>query len=160
VAEWLRSGLQNRLPRFNSGRGLHNLAIVVLLRVNQTSTEALRYGRAIHRPMLRRRSLALEPCLPRPANEPPAGPGWIHEIKRDGFRILARHEAERIRLFTRHGTNFTHRFPLIVAALESLPVRSCVIDGEAIVVDGRGLSVFDVLRYRFATMPPSYARST
>ena len=30
-----------------------------------------------------------EPCLPRPAKEPPAGPRWIHEIKHDGFRILA-----------------------------------------------------------------------
>jgi ATP-dependent DNA ligase len=34
-----------------------------------------------------------EPCLPRPAKEPPRGPGWIHEIKHDGFRILARRDA-------------------------------------------------------------------
>ena len=32
----------------------------------------------------------IEPCLPSPAKAPPSGPGWIHEIKRDGFRILAR----------------------------------------------------------------------
>jgi hypothetical protein len=31
----------------------------------------------------------LEPCLPRPAKQPPAGAGWIHEIKHNGFRILA-----------------------------------------------------------------------
>jgi ATP-dependent DNA ligase len=31
----------------------------------------------------------LELCLPRPAERPPTGPGWIHEIKHDGFRILA-----------------------------------------------------------------------
>ena len=60
--------------------------------------------------MLRRR-LTLEPCLPRPAKEPPAGPGWIHEIKHDGFRILARRDAECVRLFTRHGTDFTARYP-------------------------------------------------
>jgi hypothetical protein len=30
-----------------------------------------------------------EPCLPRPAKQPPPGPGWIHEIKHDGFRIIA-----------------------------------------------------------------------
>jgi ATP-dependent DNA ligase len=38
------------------------------------------------------------PCLPKPAKEPPAGPGWIHEIKHDGFRILARKEARGMRL--------------------------------------------------------------
>ena len=48
------------------------------------------------------RRLTLEPCLPRPAKEPPPGPGWIYEIKHDGFRILARREGGRMRLFT-HG---------------------------------------------------------
>jgi hypothetical protein len=32
----------------------------------------------------------IEPCLPSPAKVPPSGPGWLHEIKHDGFRILAR----------------------------------------------------------------------
>jgi bifunctional non-homologous end joining protein LigD len=90
----------------------------------------------------------LQPCLPRPAKEPPAGPGWIHEIKHDGFRILARRDAERVRLFTRHGTDFTARYPKIAAAVERLPVRSCALDGEAIVVNTEGLSVFDLIRYR------------
>jgi bifunctional non-homologous end joining protein LigD len=82
--------------------------------------------------MFSRHKPTLEPCLPRPAKEPPSGPDWIHEIKHDGFRILARREGERTRLFTRHGTDFTDRFPKITAAVvESLPVRSCVLDGEA-----------------------------
>jgi bifunctional non-homologous end joining protein LigD len=89
-----------------------------------------------------------EPCLPRPAKEPPAGAGWIHEIKHDGFRIIARRKANAVRLFTRNGYDFTARFPKIVVAVASLPVRSCVIDGEAIVVDENGLSVFDALRHR------------
>ncbi len=97
--------------------------------------------------MLRRR-LTIEPCLPRPAKEPPAGPGWIHEIKHDGFRILARRDAKGVRRFTRNGYNFTARFPKIVEAVASLSVRSCLLDGEAIVVDEHGLSVFDALRYR------------
>jgi hypothetical protein len=53
-----------------------------------------------------------------------------------------------VRLFTGNGYNFADRFPMIVAAVESLPVRSCFVDGEAIVVDHNGLSVFDLLRYR------------
>jgi ATP-dependent DNA ligase len=87
-------------------------------------------------------------CLPRPAKDPPSGPGWIHEIKHDGFRILARRAAARVRLFSRNGYDFTDRFPKIAATVESLPVRSCVLDGEAIVVDACGLAVFEALRYR------------
>jgi bifunctional non-homologous end joining protein LigD len=97
---------------------------------------------------MRRRSRSIEPCLPRPAKEPPAGRGWIHEIKHDGFRILARRDAGGVRLFTRNGFNFAERFSRIVEAVENLPVQSCFIDGEAIVVDRNGLSVFDLIRYR------------
>ncbi len=97
--------------------------------------------------MLRRR-LTIEPCLPRPAKEPPAGPGWIHEIKHDGFRILARRDAKGVRLFTRNGYDFMARFPKIAEAVASLAVRSCLIDGEAVVVNATGLSVFDLIRYR------------
>jgi bifunctional non-homologous end joining protein LigD len=53
-----------------------------------------------------------------------------------------------VRLFTRNGYDFTVRFPKIAVAVAGLPVESCVIDGEAIVVDRQGLSVFDFLRYR------------
>ena len=98
--------------------------------------------------MLRHRNLTLDPCLPRRAKKPPTGPGWIHEIKHEGFRILARRDKGRVRLFTRNGYDFSARFPKIAAAVESLPVRSCVVDGEAIVVDERGLSVFNALRFR------------
>jgi ATP-dependent DNA ligase len=93
-------------------------------------------------------SRSIQPCLPRPAKAPPKGPHWLHEIKHDGFRILARRDAKGVRLYTRNGYNFADRFPRIVEAVESLPVRSCFIDGEAIVVDESGLSVFDLIRYR------------
>jgi hypothetical protein len=66
----------------------------------------------------------IEPCLPRRADKPPAGPDWIHEIKHDGFRIMAQRADGRVRLLTRKGTNFSNRFPQIVAALTVLPVRS------------------------------------
>src|ERR1700723_3529924 len=87
-----------------------------------------------------------EPCLPLSASEPPAGPGWIHEIKHDGFRILAHRRGHRVRLLTRNGNDFADRFPLIAEAIEALPVKSCVVDGEAIVYDGDGLAVFDLIR--------------
>ena len=90
----------------------------------------------------------IAPALPRPAAEPPRGPGWIHEIKHDGFRIMARRDERGVRLLTRNGYDFADRFPLITQAVEVLPVRSCFIDGEAIVVNSDGLSVYDLLRYR------------
>jgi bifunctional non-homologous end joining protein LigD len=90
----------------------------------------------------------IEPCLPSPAKAPPSGPGWIHEIKHDGFRILARRDRTGVRLITRNGSDFTDRFPFIATALKLLPVRSCIIDGEAIVCDENGLAVFELIRGR------------
>ena len=84
---------------------------------------------------------------PSPKDRPP-GPGWIHKIKHDGFRIMARRDGKGVRLYTRNGYDFADRFPQIAEAISSLPVQSCFIDGEAIAVDERGLSVFDFLRYR------------
>jgi ATP-dependent DNA ligase len=88
----------------------------------------------------------IEPCLPSPAKAPPSGPGWIHEIKHDGFRILARRDSTGVRLITRNGNDFAARFPLIASTVAALPTKSCVIDGEAIVCDENGLAVFDLIR--------------
>jgi bifunctional non-homologous end joining protein LigD len=95
-----------------------------------------------------RHSISFEACLPRQAKEPPNGPGWIHEMKHDGFRILARKDGNRVKLITRNGYDFADRYPLIVDGIVSLPVETCIIEGEAIVVDQNGLSIFDLLRYR------------
>jgi len=92
----------------------------------------------------------IEPCLPSPAKAPPSGPGWLHEIKHDGFRILARRDAAGVRLITRAGNDFSDRFPFIAIAVGKLPVRSCLIDGEAILCDENGLAVFDLIRRRGA----------
>ena len=66
----------------------------------------------------------IEPCLPSPAERPPSGPGWLHEIKHDGFRIIARKTGARVRLYSRPGNDLTRRFPLIVDALAHLRSRS------------------------------------
>ena len=103
-----------------------------------------------HMVLLRERKSQLvgfiEPCLPSPAKAPPIGPGWIYEIKHDGFRIMARRDAAGVRLITRNGNDFTRRFPLAATAVAALPGRSCLIDGEAIVCDDKGLAVFELIR--------------
>ena len=78
------------------------------------------------------------PCLPTPAEHPPSGPGWIHEIKHDGFRLMVRRDVTGVRLFTRNGIDWSGRFPLIVQAVGALRARSCLIDGEAIAHSQRG----------------------
>ena len=90
----------------------------------------------------------IEPCLPSPAKAPPSGPHWIHEIKHDGFRILARRDSAGARLITRNGNDFTARFPLAVDAVTRLPARSFLLDSEAIVTNDRGLAVFDLIRHQ------------
>jgi ATP-dependent DNA ligase len=89
----------------------------------------------------------IEPCLPSPAKTPPTSSNWLHEIKHDGFRIMALRDADSLRLITRNGNDFTRRFPLAAAAVAALPVQSCLIDGEAIVTDKTGLAVFELIRH-------------
>jgi bifunctional non-homologous end joining protein LigD len=82
--------------------------------------------------MLLRSRIHIEPYLPSPAKRPPSGDGWIHEIKHDGFRIMARRDSAGVRLRTRNGYDFGHRFPVAAAAIAALPAHSFLIDGEMI----------------------------
>jgi bifunctional non-homologous end joining protein LigD len=67
----------------------------------------------------------IEPCLL--TNAPtPSGREWVHEIKFDGFRVIARKNEKRVKLYSRPGNDFTDRFPLIVEALAKLRTRSCI----------------------------------
>ena len=59
---------------------------------------------------------------------------------------MAERDHGGVRLYGRNGYDFAERFPLATAAIRKLPVRSCLIDGEAIVCDANGLAVFDLLR--------------
>jgi bifunctional non-homologous end joining protein LigD len=90
----------------------------------------------------------IEPCLPSPADKPPSGSNWIHEIKHDGYRLMARRDPVGIWLLTRRGNDWSARFPLVVEAVNHLKVRSCLIDGEVVCCDERGVARFDVLRRR------------
>jgi bifunctional non-homologous end joining protein LigD len=92
----------------------------------------------------------IEPCLPSPGEQPPTGPGWVHEIEHDGYRLMARRDALSvgIKLLTRNGHDWASRYPLIVRAVNKLKVRSCLIDGEAVCCNDRGVSSFEKLRHR------------
>lgn len=88
----------------------------------------------------------IEPCKPRLVKTPPAGPTWLHEIKWDGYRVSAYLKDGTATVRTSGGIDWTRRFPAIAAAVEALPVRSAILDGEAIVLDKAGRSHFGDLQ--------------
>ena len=88
----------------------------------------------------------LKPCQPTLVAYPPAGPGWLHEMKHDGYRLLARKDAGQVRLWSRYGADFTDKLPRISEAVRSLPVDKALIDGEAVVFRQDGHSDFVALR--------------
>jgi bifunctional non-homologous end joining protein LigD len=90
----------------------------------------------------------IEPCLPSPADSPPSGPEWVHEIKHDGYRLMVRRDSVGIGLLTRNGHDWAQRYPAIVEAVDRLKARSCLIDGEAVICDENGLTVFERLRHQ------------
>ena len=101
-------------------------------------------------PPLRPRTLPsgfIPPCLPTKALRPPAGAVWLHEFKHDGFRVIARKDGARVRLYSRPGNDLTRQFPLIVEAMAKLRSRSCILDGEAVACDDAGIASFDRIRH-------------
>ena len=85
----------------------------------------------------------LHPAVPAPSRIV-----WLHEIKHDGLRVIARKDGARVRLYSRPGNDLTRQFPLIVEALAKLGSRSCIIDGEAVACDEKtGIACFDRLRH-------------
>jgi bifunctional non-homologous end joining protein LigD len=66
----------------------------------------------------------IEPCQPVQFDQAPAGPEWIHEIKHDGWRIIARKSGPKVRLWTRAANEQTHAFCAIAPAVSMLPVTS------------------------------------
>jgi bifunctional non-homologous end joining protein LigD len=90
----------------------------------------------------------IAPCLPSKTTQLPSGGQWLHEIKHDGFRVIARKKGSQVRLYSRPGNDLTHRFPLIVKALARLRSRSCIIDSEAVACDDKGVASFNLVRYR------------
>jgi bifunctional non-homologous end joining protein LigD len=88
----------------------------------------------------------IRPARPLLTTTPQSGPEWIHEIKFDGYRLLARKEAGRVVLWSRYATDYSDTFSRIVEAVRALPVDHVMIDGEAVVFRPDGHSDFTALR--------------
>lgn len=89
----------------------------------------------------------VEPALATLVAKPPAGAGWLHEIKFDGYRLQARLEGGRVKLLTRSGLDWTKRFGKdILEAFSALPATKALIDGEVVVEGQAGASDFSALQ--------------
>jgi bifunctional non-homologous end joining protein LigD len=86
------------------------------------------------------------PSLATLSDTPPTGANWIHEIKLDGYRIEARLDHGKVRLFTRNRQDWTHRFESIAEAVAGLPAETALLDGELVAQNDKGISSFSLLQ--------------
>jgi len=95
------------------------------------------------------------PADPRPllasiAAQPPDGPDWLHEIKYDGYRLLAQVQDGDVRLTTRNDLDWTGKFPALAGRFADLAVETALIDGELVYLKADGTSDFNRLQEAIA----------
>ena len=93
--------------------------------------------------------VSFAPQLATLVDKPPAGPGWIYEVKFDGYRLLARIEGDDVRLFTRNGNDWTPRLETLAAEIQRLGIDHSWLDGEIVVLDDKGNPSFQLLQNAF-----------
>jgi bifunctional non-homologous end joining protein LigD len=88
----------------------------------------------------------IEPALATPIEKVPSGDRWVHEIKFDGYRVQVRLANEAVKIFTRRGHDWTHRFKKIAHDAWRVKASSAVLDGEIVVPSVHGTTDFSVLQ--------------
>jgi DNA ligase D-like protein (predicted ligase) len=88
----------------------------------------------------------IKPQLCQIVKDAPNGDQWAHELKFDGYRMHARLDRGDVRLLTRTGLDWTAKYPAIVAALRSVPVRQAYLDGELCGLRPDGLTSFALVQ--------------
>ena len=94
----------------------------------------------------------IAPQLCESVARPPAGEGWVHEIKFDGYRIQLRIAGEDLTLKTRKGLDWTAKFGAIAKTATDLP--DAIIDGEIVALDGHGAPDFAALQAALSEVGP------
>src|ERR1700745_1440597 len=88
----------------------------------------------------------IKPQRTRLVDQAPDGPDWLHEIKFDGYRMHARLDRGAVRLLTRTGLDWTHKYPAVAAAVALLQARQAYLDGELCGVRADGTTSFSLIQ--------------
>jgi bifunctional non-homologous end joining protein LigD len=105
----------------------------------------------VARPLARGLSAAalpewIPPQLTQLIDAAPDGDDWLHEIKFDGYRMHARLDPGAVKLLTRTGLDWTHKYPPIAAAVSALGARQAYLDGELCGVFPDGITSFSMIQ--------------
>ena len=92
--------------------------------------------------------ISVQPMLAESADDAFTRDGWLFELKLDGYRLIASKSHGEALLRTRNGNDYTDVFPEIARAIKALPVDSCILDGEVVVLDPQGIPRFSMLQQR------------
>ena len=88
----------------------------------------------------------MRPQLTRLTDEAPGGKEWLHEVKYDGYRMHARIDGKQIKLLTRTGLDWSHRYRRTIEALRALTAKTAYVDGELCALRSDGVPVFSRLQ--------------
>jgi bifunctional non-homologous end joining protein LigD len=88
----------------------------------------------------------VKPQLAELYDAPPQGAGWFHEIKFDGYRVVAVKDGGKVTFFSRSGLDWTAKFKALTPTIAALPATSAVIDGEVAVVGANNKTDFSALQ--------------
>ena len=88
----------------------------------------------------------ISPQLAKVVPTVPSGNEWSHELKFDGYRLIAVKREGEVRMFTRNGHDWTERFRVLASHLTTITRKDFVLDGEAVVFDEKGRTNFGDLQ--------------
>ena len=89
----------------------------------------------------------IHPCRPTVSKRPPSGPGWVHELKHDGYRLQIHIRDGRVRLYTMNAADWSERYPLIFEDAARIK-DAAIIDAEVVCAGKNGVPDFDRLHGR------------
>jgi len=84
----------------------------------------------------------IQPSNPISAKQVPAGDGWLHELKLDGYRLQVVKSDGQVRLYSRRGYNWTNRLPILAEVLTGIPAHAAILDAELCLLGADGAPNF------------------
>ncbi|HEY8165364.1 MAG TPA: DNA ligase D [Gemmatimonadaceae bacterium] len=134
--------------QFNEESVLSGLTVEEIIAGDTPAARLRKALEATDAPRVRVDPRSVEPMHAESADEAFTRDGWIFELKLDGYRLIASKSHGEALLLTRNGNDYTGVFPEIARAVKALPIDDCIIDGEVVVCDAKGLPSFAMLQRR------------